>query len=106
MSIQALINSLKKKGYEVYGPEDLSTYIYFTDGKRIGYAQYDTWRGVSYTTVHIPNRYTGTGFGAQDAQAALGFAPHWASQSDRDSVMKYRDFEHFQSKHWQPLVKL
>lgn len=106
MCTHELIQSLKERGYAVYGPVDLSTYIYFTDGVRIGYAQCSTWRGVSYATVHVPNRYTGTGFGAQDAQAALEFAPHWASQSDRDNVIKYRDFEHFQRKHWQPLVKL
>ena len=106
MSIHLLIESLKEKGHEVYGPEPLSTYVFFTDDVRIGYAQCSTRRGVSYATVHVPNRYTGTGFGAQDAQEALGFAPHWAYRSDLDSVVKYKDFEHFRRKHWQPLVKL
>jgi hypothetical protein len=104
MSIQLLIDSLKEKGMQVYGPEELTTYVWFTDGKNIGYAQYRDMEGCKYSTVHYANKYTGTGFHAQDAQAALGFAPHWASQSDRSSVIKYRDFAEFQSKHWQPLV--
>jgi hypothetical protein len=105
MSIQLLIDRLKAEGLQVYGPEKLTTYVWFTDGKNIGYAQHSDWEGVKYSTVHYANKYTGTGFRAQDAQAALGFAPHWATQSDRASVIKYSDFAEFQRKHWQPLVQ-
>lgn len=103
MSVQQLIDSLKEKGYEVYGPEKLSTYVYFTDGKRIGYVQYNNVGGTKYTTVHMPNKYTGTGFQAEDAEGALAFAPHWASPSDRNSVIKFQNFETFKRAHWQPL---
>lgn len=103
MSIQLLIDSLKKKGLQVFGPEKLTTYVWFTDGERIGYGQYNSVQGVKFSTVHKANKYTGTGFSAQDAEAALGFAPHWAG--DLSSVVKYRDFAEFQNKHWQPLVK-
>lgn len=105
MSIQLLIDNLKEKGLQVYGPEKLTTYVWFTDGERIGYSQYSNMEGVKYSTVHKANKYTGTGFSAQDVQAALSFAPNWASESDRMSVVKYRDFAEFQSKYWQPLVQ-
>jgi hypothetical protein len=105
MSTQELIEDLKKQGYDVYGPQELTSYVFFTDGTRIGYAQHDNMRGRTYTTVHVPNRHTGTGFQVQDARAALAFAPDWAYQRDRDSVMKYQDFEHFRRRHWQPLVQ-
>ena len=105
MSIQILIDSLKDKNLQVYGPEKLTTYVWFTDGKRIGYVQYNGYEGVKYSTVHKANKKTGTGFSAQDAQAALEFAPHWASDADRKSVVKYSDFAEFQNKYWQPLVQ-
>ncbi len=105
MSIQLLIDSLKERGLQVYGPEKLTTYVWFTDGERIGYGQYSNMEGVKYSTVHKANKYTGTGFSAQDTKAALGFAPHWSSESDRQLVVKYRDFAEFQSKYWQPLVQ-
>lgn len=101
---QQLIDSLKEKGFTVYGPEKLTSYVYFTDGTRIGYAQYDNMRGVSYSTVHMPCTNCGTGFQAQDAQAALEFAPNWARSHEREAVRKYKDFETFARKHWQPLV--
>lgn len=104
MSIHEVIDQLKEQGLQVYGPEKLTSYVYFTDGTRIGYVQHNNVGGVSYSTVHHANKYTGTGFQAQDAEAALGFAPHWASQSNRASVIKFKDFETFKSKHWQPLV--
>ena len=103
MSIQLLIDRLKAEGLQVYGPEKLTTYVWFTDGERIGYAQYSDMEGVKYSTVHKANTTTGTGFHAQDAKAALGFAPHGAS--DTSTVRKYRDFAEFQRKHWQPLVQ-
>ena len=105
MSIQLLIDNLKKEGFQVYGPEKLTSYVFFTDGERIGYGQYTRMEGIHYTTVHKPDMQTGTGFRAQDAQAALGFAPHWVHPSDRMSVIKYRDFAEFKTKYWQPLVQ-
>lgn len=105
MGIRLLIDNLKEKGLQVFGPETLTSYVFFTDGKNIGYAQYNNVGGVKYSTVHKANKQTGTGFEAQDAKAALGFAPHWASEADRMSVVKYRDFAEFQNKNWQTLVQ-
>lgn len=105
MSIQLLIDDLKAKGLQVFGPEKLTSYVWFTDGTRIGYVQYNNVGGVSFSTVHKPCKECGTGFAAQDAQAALGLAPHWASSGDVAAVRKYKDFEDFKTRNWQPLVQ-
>ena len=106
MSIQLLIDSIKRDGFQVYGPEKLTSYVFFTDGERIGYAQYNNFfEGAKFSTVHKANKQTGKGFEAKDAQSALCHAPHWASQSDRASVVKYRDFADFQKGNWQTLVQ-
>lgn len=105
MSIQFLIDSIKDKGLQVYGPEKLTTYVFFTDGARVGYAQYDRLEGVKYSTVHKANKYNGTGFSAKSAEEALAYAPSWAGQGYLGSVVKYRDFDEFKTKYWQPLVQ-
>lgn len=101
---QQLIDSLKAKGYQVYGPEELDSYVYFTDGKRIGYAQYDRVQGVKYSTVHKPHSQIGTGFRADSAEEALAHVPKWAHMSDWSFVVKYADLDTFRKEHWQPLV--
>lgn len=103
--MRSLIDALKSKGFQVFGPEKLTTYVWFTDGVRIGYAQCDRFEGVKYSTVHKANKQTGTGFKAQDIKASMENYPHWASRSDVKSVVKYRDFGEFKSKHWCPLVQ-
>lgn len=105
MSIRAVIDQLKERGFDVYGPEQLTTYVWFTDGSNIGYVQYSGMRGTAYSTVHKPCRECGTGFQAENAQEALGFAPRWASAADIKAVHKYQDIEEFKKKYWQPLVQ-
>jgi hypothetical protein len=103
--VQNLIRSLTAKGFQVYGPKKLTSYVYFTDvNNRIGYAQYSGVMGVEYTTVHKPSRFIGTGFAAKSAEEALSHAPSWATTSDRNAVVKYPDFETFRRGHWQKLV--
>jgi len=91
--IQAVIDA----GFTPYMRDTSDTYMHFTDGTRIGYLQKGRFGGVSVSTVHVPNKSTGTGFGiAQDEslskellESALIHAPHWASSFDRQSVKKY-----------------
>lgn len=104
MSIQLLIDNIKSQGLQVFGPEKLTTYVFFTDGTRIGYAQYNNFDGAKFSTVNKPCKECGTGFQAKDAQDALSFAPAWAGSS-RDFVVKYKDFAEFKAKNWQPLVE-
>ena len=106
------INQLNAYGLDVYVKPPVrhslpATYGYYTDGKRIAYFQIGHWGGVEISTVHIPNRQTGTGFRMVDAtdrptesQVGSGFAhsPHWAGLSDRESVQKFRDFEDFKNR--------
>ena len=105
MSIQAVIDQLKERGFKVYGPSPLTTYAWFTpDDVRIGYVQHNR-EGTSYTTVHRPSRQVGTGFKAESAEQALEFAPTWAHARDRAAVVKYKDMETLIKLYWQPLVQ-
>lgn len=104
MAMQEIIDNIKAQGLQVFGPEKLTTYAYFTDGTRIGYVQVARVGGISYSTVHKPCRRVGTGFKADSVQGALGYAPCWAG-GDRSFVVKYRDFAEFKNKNWQPLVQ-
>ena len=103
--MQQLIDDIKAEGLLVFGPEDLSSYVFFTDGIRVGYAQYDKREGVSYSTTHKACRTVGTGFKVDSLQEALLFAPAWADNRQRAAVCKYKDFEEFKSQNWQPLIQ-
>ncbi len=108
--IYALIQSL---GFDVYLPTARNaTWCYYTDGKRIGYAQWGHF-DCSTSSVHMPNRQTGTGFkiGEDVTPATLRdaiacHAPNWASSADRAATRKYDDFAHFERAHYSRLVKL
>lgn len=92
-----LINVLKSCGYRVFAPEKYTTYTYYTDGTRIGYAQVDRLCGLCIHTVHRPNSHVGTGYRVDDfmqptkANFELGFAfaPAWAHPLDYKHVKKY-----------------
>ena len=103
--MQDLIDSIKAQGLQVYGPEELSSYVFFTDGTRIGYAQNARVEGISFSTVHKPSSQVGTGFKVDSMQGALDHSPAWAYGRDRSAVVKYKDFAEFKGKYWQPLVQ-
>jgi hypothetical protein len=102
--IQELIQEAKRQGFTVYAPETLSTYFYFTNGERIGYAQADRTKGPSFSTVHKPCRHAGTGYKAGSFAEALSHRPSWAMNDA--PVIKYRDPAEFIAKHWQPLKQI
>lgn len=102
---------IKSCGYRVFAPVgDTASYVYYTDGRRIGYAQ---WSGLvnSVSTVHIPNKQTGTGFRVAEEitpeTLAEGFAlaPHWAYGRDVATVKKFKDWAAFAKAYWQPLIE-
>lgn len=105
MSIQQLIDDIKADGLQVFGPEKLTSYVYFTDGTRIGYVQYDPMSGEKFSTVNKPCKQCGTGYRVDTAQQALVIIPSWANSADRSMVRKYKDFEEFKKNNWQPLVQ-
>lgn len=84
------------------------TYIYFTDGINIGYAQNNYFGRISFSTVHKPCKECGTGFGLNsdgiysptidDAKKAFIIAPHWAKPSDIKAVKKYKNFADYSAQ--------
>ena len=100
---EEMLKNAKLAGYTVLIPEKPTSYFYFTDGQRIGYAQADRLRGPLFYTVHKPCKYAGTGYGARDMAEALSYRPAWAMNDA--SVTKYRDAAEFIAKHWQTLVE-
>lgn len=94
-----MLDLIKAAGFRVFvRDQQRPTYCFFTDGTRIGYAQWSSMRD-SVSSVHKPNRLTGTGFAIADEitvkslNAAIScHAPHWASDSERASVVKYADW--------------
>jgi hypothetical protein len=99
--IQELIQEAKRQGFTIYAPETLSTYFWFTDGERIGYAQTNQLTGPSFSTVHKPCKHAGTGYRADTMAEALTHRPQWVTRNE--PVIKYRNPAEFIAKHWQPL---
>jgi hypothetical protein len=93
------IELIKAQGYRVFIRGEKPTYCFFTDGTRIGYAQWEAYRQ-SVSSVHMANKLTGTGFGVADEitpaslKEALNMSyPHWATDPCRASVKKYADMD-------------
>jgi len=107
--LKIFIEELKKAGFKVYAPEELTMYCNFVKGDSIGYVECDDF-GFNFSTVHKPNRYTGTGFSiyknigsptVKMAQDCFVIAPHWENSS---SVKKYENWEDYANKN--PLIGL
>lgn len=102
-----IIERIREAGFTAYMRDRDDTYLYFTDGTRIGYLQNNRWSGLSLTTVHVPNTTTGTGFGVAEhlseedltrevLERAFAFTPAWAPTRDLASRRKWKDFAEFQ----------
>lgn len=100
-----VISLLKSEGYRVYMRPDGKTWAYYTnaDGTKIAYAQWGR-SGMDHriSTVHVPNRTTGTGFSYSDEitrdalhDALHCHAPAWASRNDAASVRKFSNWDAF-----------
>lgn len=103
--LQSIIADIKSKGYHVYGPEELTSYVFYTDGAKVAYAQYSLCDGEKYSSVHKPNSLTGSGYQADSIQGALNLVAYTTTGKERDSVVKYKDFETFRAGYWQPLIE-
>lgn len=103
MNQDSVIEMLKADGLRVYMRKPVDSYGYCTDGTGIAYVQWSDYRpGVS--TVHVPNKTTGTGFQFSDTitpetvhRAMVTVAPGWAKEREVQSVRKYRNWEEFHS---------
>jgi hypothetical protein len=106
----AVIAKVKGFGFEVYMRDPSDTYLYFTDGTRIGYMQESRWGGFDLNTVHKPNTQSGTAFGVMqgvddftkdDLAKCFTFSPAWASGDLRASAKKWKDMDTFlKSDNW------
>lgn len=101
-NLKDLIDLILKDGLKVYvtiwkhkGKSPIS-YIHFVDGDKIGYAQYCNYDGLSYTSLHIPCKGSGTGFKLDENridQYRLAFSiPVWARH---DLVESWKSWEQF-----------
>ena len=104
-----VLAAIAAAGFDVYQREPGATYLYYTDGTRIGYVENSYRTGLTISTVHIPNHTSGTGFGAEAGDEFLqpedftrerlehGFAlaPRWADTKSRNSVRKWPSWEAF-----------
>ena len=99
------IEMMKAQGWKVYKrtPEGIfkCEYCYCTDGTNIAYVQWSDGRP-QVSTVHLPNKQTGTGFQFADSitpasvrKAMDCVAPSWASNKDRARVHKWKNWEEF-----------
>lgn len=101
------LDAIAAAGFAVYMPTaGMQTYAFYTDGTRIAYLQRGYFGGFDLSSVHVPNRNSGTGFriaeglGLSDLtrdklEQAFVTAPAGASTTDRASVVKWRDMEAF-----------
>lgn len=81
-----------------------SEYCFYTDGTRIAYAQWADLRTM-VSSVHKPNRTTGTGFQVSGAitadtlrDALECHCPNWANRGDAKTVQKYADWDAFHNE--------
>jgi hypothetical protein len=101
---EELIQEAKRQGFDIYAPPDLTTYFYVSKGEKIGYCQWDTFTsGPVFSTVHKPNRHSGTGYRVETMAQTLANRPHWANTGD--TVNKYKSTADFLAKHWQKLIR-
>ena len=96
--------TLKKNGFNVFvnANQKSPSYIKFEDKNgNLGYCQSnDLGGGLDFSTVHKPNKKTGTGYRMgsnvyeptiDHAKSAFTRMPHWASSSDWDTIKKYKN---------------
>ena len=112
-----IIQAITDAGFDVYMRDLKDTYCDFTDGQNIGYLQEGRFGGVDLSTVHIPNRASGTGYSVeQDVDIAridaemlsrTFEAPDWARNRDAAVTRKWPSLEAFlTADSWQMKLKL
>lgn len=103
-----ILDAIAALGFDVYQSSDprWQSYAFFVEGDGIGYIENDRLYGLTLSTVHIPNRTTGTGYSLRDTAGpfemtrqylSLAFmhSPAWASDAMRKSVAKWPSVDAF-----------
>jgi hypothetical protein len=104
-----IIKAVLGTGLKVYMRSVKDSYLYFTDGTRVGYLQYNPVGGLQIGTVHKPNTRTGTGFmlgnipaiNREELDKALvqfpfGFTPPLTG-AERDATVPFANMDKFLS---------
>jgi hypothetical protein len=103
------LETLKEQGFKVFIPANPSmfNYAFIVDSaENIGYLQYSNMVGFEFSTVHKPNKQTGTGFSVDSIEQVFIHAPYWAKTYDRESVVKYKSLSEFlKSRNAVPLTQ-
>lgn len=108
---KVLVGKLKDFGYRVFGN---GTYGYFTDEKNIGYFEVTYFGYINLSSVHKPNRVTGSGFSAvsevtitdinksmcEECFALVPNAYNNPTDEEIRSVVKWKDWDTFEKGHW------
>ena len=109
--LNELITRLHKDGVTVYAhvwDEDKEiTYINFVKDNKIGYAQYDRFEGLKFSTVHKPNKETGTGFQVDcsiNNYTEAFHPPLWARSFHSPQWTSWEDF--LSHQHYNNYVKV
>ena len=114
---KALVAKLKEFGYRVFGN---GTYGYFTDGKNIGYFEVTYFGYINLSSVHKPNRLTGTGFSVvrdvkivdlnksmcEDCFALVPSTYNKPTDNEIHSVVKWKDWNTFEIGYWHEINEL
>lgn len=103
------IQLLKENGFAVYQNPSCPNYVFYVKNDMIGYMQENRNGSFSISTVHQPNRETGTGFRVYDEitsptveemeKGAFIFAPAWAKEMELKTVKKRKSFTHLVNSH-------
>jgi hypothetical protein len=103
------IPTLKNDGFKIYTSDkkDLPTWCYFVKDNKIGYMQIAYFGGLTFSTVHVPCKNFGTGFGLhengiyeptlQNAYDTFIIAPQWARGNIKD-VKKFTSWAEFEKR--------
>lgn len=109
--LEKVVNISKEAGFKVYTFESTSKYINQVfienqEGKICTVSE--KYSGVTYATVHRPNRECGTGFGLTNDidMASLEMivlsmntnSPQWATKNQREAVIKYSNWADYLKK--------
>ena len=107
---QTAIDFMKSKGYRVYMRNRADSYAIFEKAGRLGYVQTERAGGYRLSSVHKPNKDTGTGFAIRELpvdltaanleQASNMVAPHWARRPEKFAgIDEYRAHSRFHAQY-------
>ena len=89
---QEAIDQIKAEGYRVFMRDRTDSYALFESAEGLGYIQFDPQAGYILTTMHWPNRESGTGY--QIARHVSTITP----QLLREAVLTVVPHEHRRDK--------